>query len=313
MDEKQRRKRKHLIIAIIFLLLLIFIILTCSLFKKDKPVQEPQGGGQGVEQQEPDDDKIVIGNSKEEETPPVEETPEEDDDTEEKPADKAPPKPSKDTSAEPEPEPVAPIKTDPLEAVRIALNKMTSLKGDSKQTEINSKLSSFVIEVSDTETADDAAAQIIEAIKTKLGYNEATADGTVPVGNPNPFSYDYKLTYTNGSNGKYYYTFEYRFRQQYYSVSEKGYDTNKLVSDIVAYLTSEGKEKFDYHSSGTAESQPVIILFEDDYEVALEKAKGQVSSACSSYSSFDFEYRALTIAGRGQEQKKALLFNIYYK
>lgn len=319
---KDKKNKKKLIVILLLLLLIVLILIIWGILKKEKPEAVPQEDPPKIEVEidDPDDEKEdtdqtdteTTDEEQTDQTPVVDEGKKEESTTTESPSSgSTTSQPSTDTEVE-KPADV-PSKTDPLQAVPIALNSLSGLKGSSRQTGSIANPSVLTIEVSDTETPDNAAAQIVDAIKSKLGYNEATADGTVPVGNPNPFSYDYNLSYASSADGKYYYSFEYRFRQQYYNVSEKGYDTNRLVADIVAHLTGEGKSRFDYHSSGNAESQPVIILFEDDYEVALEKAKGQVSSACSAYGSFDFEYRALTIAGRGQEQKKALLFNIYYK
>lgn len=220
-------------------------------------------------------------------------------------------KPKPEPKPEPEPEPI--IKTDANEILEKVLSDMVLLKGDSAKVEDISNPAKFTVEVDDTADVDTAASEIFEAIKSKLKYNEATADGTVASGNPNPFSYDYKITFKDLENGKYEFTVEYRYRQ-FYDVTDKGYNTNRLVEDVIAYLTDNGKIKFDYQTSdGILESQPVIIPLEDDYAVALEKAKGHVISVCSSYRNFDFAYKALTVAGRDQNEKPALMFYIYCK
>ena len=218
---------------------------------------------------------------------------------------------SKPSSSESSSSEAPPVKTDPDEVLQKALEKLGKLKGNSKEVSNVSNPAILTVEVKDTAAASAAATEILNTIKTKLKYNESTANGNVAVGNPNPFSYDYTLTFTEAKDGKYVFTFEYRFCQ-YYNVADKGYDTNDFVEAVASYLEGKGKQRFDYQTtSGIRETQSVIILLEDDYATALEKAKGQVSSVCGSYRNFDFEYRALTIAGK--EQKTALLYYIYCK
>lgn len=306
-DEKKKTK-KYIVILLLALLLLIAIgVVSIILIGKKDSTKKPTGGGENVVQDdEPEEPK--------EEVKPENPVPEvsEPEDTGKKPSgNTSGSKPGTNTPTE-KPE-VPPVKSDPNAILSMSLANLASLKGNSKEVTSISNPAKLNIEVGDTESVENAVAQIVNAIKSKVGYNAATADGNVPVGNPNPFSYDYRLIYTTSVNGKHCYTFEYRFRQ-YYNVAEKGYDTNRLVSDVVAYLSGQGKTKFDYQTTGTiSESQPVIIPIGDDYNTALEKAKGQVASVCSSYRNFDFTYRALTIAGRGQTETTALMFYIYCK
>lgn len=308
-SDANKKRRKYIIIALLLLLLIGTIVVSIIIIRNKDSESEPQGGEQIIIETDEKEDS----DKKEPEEKPVTEEVESEETTEDKKTSSNQTVSKPVTNTPTETPVVTPTKTDPTTILNTALANLSSMKGNSKQVASISNPASMALEVSDTEGIQEAATQIVNAIKSKLGYNEATADGTVPVGNPNPFSYDYRIVYTGSTNGKHYYTFEYRFRQ-YYNVAEKGYDTNQLVADITTYLTGQGKTKFDYQTAGAiTDSQPVIIPLDDDYNTALEKAKGQVTSVCSSYRNFDFTYRALTVAGRGQTETTALMFYIYCK
>ena len=299
----ENKKRKSLLIALLILLLIFLIIgaafiIKYALGKGDGDVSSTIGSSSSPSSSDVTSDVTSSDTSSEPSS--------------EEPSSSVATKPSsKPSSSESSSSEAPPVKTDPDEVLQKALEKLGKLKGNSKEVSNVSNPATLTVEVKDTAAASAAATEILNTIKTKLKYNESTANGNVAVGNPNPFSYDYTLTFTEAKDGKYVFTFEYRFRQ-YYNVADKGYDTNDFVEAVASFLEGQGKQRFDNQTtSGIRETQSVIILLEDDYATALEKAKGQVSSVCGSYRNFDFEYRALTIAGK--EQKTALLYYIYCK
>ena len=308
----ENKKRKSLLIALLILLLIFLIIgaafiIKYALGKGDGDVSSTIGSSSS-----PSSSDVTSSDTSEEPSSSEATKPSSKPSSSEEPSSSVATKPSsKPSSSESSSSEAPPVKTDPDEVLQKALEKLGKLKGNSKEVSNVSNPATLTVEVKDTAAASAAATEILNTIKTKLKYNESTANGNEAVGNPNPFSYDYTLTFTEAKDGKYVFTFEYRFHQ-YYNVEDKGYDTNDFVEAVASYLEGKGKQRFDYQTtSGIRETQSVIILLEDDYATALEKAKGQVSSVCGSYRNFDFEYRALTIAGK--EQKTALLYYIYCK
>ena len=302
----EKKRNKYIIIVIILLLLLIFIVAGVFLFSKEpsEPDVTISSSEASSEVQSVETSTPSVESETEESSKPVSSTSKNNSKT-----DKVESSSKEEVSSEPKPV----EKSDANKILESALSKLKKLKGDSKEVNEVSSPVKLSISVKDTISVEDAANEILEKIKSKLNYNEATANGNVAIGNPNPFSYDYDLIYIQNENGKHIFTFEYRYRQ-YYNVADKGYDTNGFVEEIIKHLTAQGKVKFDYQTtSNISETQPVIILLEDDYEVALEKAKGHVDSVCSSYRNFDFAYKALTVAGRGDTEKTALMFYIYCK
>lgn len=212
---------------------------------------------------------------------------------------------------EPTTVPTEPVKAQPNDILALVGRQMAALKGTSQAADAVENPLKLTLSVSTQLDAEAAAKEMMELIKSTLGYDEAKADPNVPVGNPNPFSYTYKLIHTQTADGQHSFELQYRFAAPNYTVTAQGYDTNKLTADICAYLNSIGKKKFDSQTaSSVSNAQPVIVLLERDYETVLSTVKAQVESASVKYANYDFYYKALTVSVKDGQQKEALLFYI---
>lgn len=166
----------------------------------------------------------------------------------------------------------------------------------------------LTLSVSDQLEAEDAARDLLEQIKEALGYDPAKADPNVAVGNPDPFTYAYKITHVETADGKHTFRLEYRFVSANYTVTAKGYDTNQLTAAIRTHLESLGKTWFDSHTAAAGKSQPVIVLLDRDYDTVLSTVKAQVESTSGKYTEFDFYYAGLTFSIKDGLQQEAMLF-----
>ncbi len=206
-----------------------------------------------------------------------------------------------------------PPETDPSEIVQLVLSQMDKLKGNSQKVEALTDPCSNTWKVDATEDVQIAAQKLLQNVLEELNYDETVADPNVPVGKPNPFTYHYTLKYVDTQNGEHTFELEYRFVSENYTVQDKGYDTNQLVTDICAYLNSLGKTKFDSQTTQGKTTQSVIVLLDYDYDTVLSMVKAQVQGASENYRSYDFYYKALTVSTKGGVEQTALLFYIINK
>ena len=206
-----------------------------------------------------------------------------------------------------------PPETDPSEIVQLVLDQMDMLKGNSREVESLTDPCRNTWKVNATEDVGKAAQQLLQNILEEMNYEEAVADPNVPVGKPNPFTYHYVLKYVDTQNGEHVFELLYRFVSENYTVQDKGYDTNRLVTDICAYLDSLGKTKFDSQTVQGKTTQSVIVLLDYDYDTALSMVKAQVQGSSENYRSYDFYYKALTVSTKGGVEQTALLFYIINK
>ena len=206
-----------------------------------------------------------------------------------------------------------PPETDPSQIVQLVLAQMDMLKGNSREAEVLTDPCRNTWKVDATEDVELAAQKLLQHILQELNYEEAVADPNVPAGKPNPFTYHYIFKYVDTKNGEHTFVLEYRFVSENYTVQDKGYDTNRLVTDICAYLNSLGKTKFDSQTVQGKTTQSVIVLLEYDYDTVLSMVKAQVQGASENYRSYDFYYKALTVSTKGGVEQTALLFYIINK
>ena len=169
------------------------------------------------------------------------------------------------------------------------------------------------VKVSATMDAESASQAIVNQFKDVLHYEQSQSNPNEAVGNPNPLTYEYKLSYAATADGQHEFVFEYRFISTNYEVSNQSYDTGRMVADVCAHLNSLGKTKFDSQTTEYVSSQPVIVPLEHPYETALSIVKAQVESISAQFRDYDFYYSALTITTKGGVEQEALLFYIVNK
>lgn len=206
----------------------------------------------------------------------------------------------------------APATTSPEEIIRLVVEKMNGLAGTSTAVGAISNPLKVELSCSDTEDVNAVAAKLLEEIKTAMKYEEGKANPNVATGKPNPFSYQYRLVHTGSADGKHQFVLEYRFVSTNTTVEAQGYDTNRLVTDICAYLDGLGKTKFDSQTAGEdLKYQAVIVRASQDYETVLNTVKAQVENASRAYREYDFYYKAKTVSTKGGVEEEAYLFCIY--
>ena len=206
--------------------------------------------------------------------------------------------------------PTEPVLSDPDQILSLVKGKLKNLAGQAKEVSSLSNPKTLTMGVDATDSEESAAQTMLERIKNQLGYEQSKADPDVAVGDPNPFTYEYKLYHKETTDGQHTFVMEYRFFSVDHQVPQQNYSTSRLVKDVCAYLDSIGKVKYDSQTGGSASKQAVIIPLEYTYETALSIAKAQAESASSQYRNYDFYYSTLTITTKGGQEQEALCFYI---
>lgn len=206
----------------------------------------------------------------------------------------------------------APVTTQPADIISLVHGKMGGLAGTSYVADGIANPRQLKLSASNTEDINAVAEKLFGEIKTALNYEEAKADPNRPAGKPNPFCYAYQLVYVDSTDGMHNFVLNYRFVSTNYNVAAQGYDTNKLVADVCAYLDGLGKTKFDSQTAGEGLNyQAVIVRTANDYETTLNTVKAQVENVSRAFASYDFYYKAMTVSTKGGVEEEALLFCIY--
>ena len=145
-------KNKNIFIALLLFLLIIIMVISIIAIRDKDSGEKPDDGGK-VET-ESDESGGTEEESETEETV-TDETESEDTEADKQPSDDSTPsKPVPDAPTEKPEE--TPVKTNPTDIMNAVLIHLASLKGDSKEVSSISNPASMAIEVSDTESVEDA-------------------------------------------------------------------------------------------------------------------------------------------------------------
>ena len=223
-----------------------------------------------------------------------------------------PVKPTATTGATVPDVPVAPTLTEPGHILPLVKEQLDALSGKAEAVETVANPLKLTFKVSGTDTVENAAKSLADQIKTALNYDPAKANPNVPVGDPNPFTYQYNLFYQETEGQEHIFVLEYRFVSVNYQLTEQNYTTNQLVADVCGYLSGLNKVKYDSLTEG-GKKQVVIIPVEHSYETALNIVKAQVENVTRDSRNFDFYYVGLTVTTKGGQQQTALCFCIMCK